>query len=108
LVTACDIRLATQNAIFCLKEISIAVILEHGALSRLPKITNHSAWLREIAFTGRRFDAAEALKHCRLLLTLDCRVAFILIDLRIHLSVAEKELREGAAEGGAEDGQKDR
>uniref|UniRef100_A0A1I7YRW1 Enoyl-CoA hydratase n=1 Tax=Steinernema glaseri TaxID=37863 RepID=A0A1I7YRW1_9BILA len=87
LVTACDIRLATQNAVFVLKEMNVAVILE---LSHLPKITKHSAWLRKIAFTGRRFDAAEALKHCRLFLILDCPVEVILIDLIIPLGVVSK------------------
>ncbi|TKR61576.1 hypothetical protein L596_028669 [Steinernema carpocapsae] len=63
LLGACDVRLASATAVFALKEIEIAAISYCGALSRLPKLCKHASFLRDVAFTGRRFDAMEALKH---------------------------------------------
>jgi enoyl-CoA hydratase len=61
LLTACDIRVATVDALFCVREARIGIIADLGALQRLPTIIGHG-WSRELALTGRDFTAAEALK----------------------------------------------
>ena len=38
LVTACDIRLATTDAFFCIQEINIGMAADVGTLQRLPRI----------------------------------------------------------------------
>ena len=59
LVTACDIRLASDDAFFCIQEINIGMAADVGTLQRLPKIIPDSK-MREMAYTGRRMYAEEA------------------------------------------------
>ena len=59
LVTACDIRLASKDAFFCIQEINIGMAADVGTLQRLPKIIPDSK-MREMAYTGRRMYAEEA------------------------------------------------
>ena len=59
LVTACDIRLASSDAFFCIQEINIGMAADVGTLQRLPKIIPDSK-MREMAYTGRRMYAEEA------------------------------------------------
>ena len=61
LLSACDIRMATTDAIFSIRETRIAIIADLGTLQRLPHIIGHG-WFRELALTGRDFTAEEALK----------------------------------------------
>mgnify|MGYP005727616253 FL=1 len=59
LVTACDIRMASDDAFFCIQEINIGMAADVGTLQRLPKIIPDSK-MREMAYTGRRMYAEEA------------------------------------------------
>jgi enoyl-CoA hydratase len=59
LITACDIRLASKEAFFCIQEINIGMAADVGTLQRLPKIIPDSK-MREMAYTGRKMFAAEA------------------------------------------------
>ena len=60
LLTACDIRMASKDAIFAVRETKMALIADLGTLQRLPHIIGQG-WFRELALTGRNFTAAEAL-----------------------------------------------
>ena len=64
LITACDIRLASKDAFFCIQEINIGMAADVGTLQRLPKIIPDSK-MREMAYTGRRMYSEEA-KECGL------------------------------------------
>lgn len=59
LITACDLRLASADASFSVEEIHIGMAADVGTLQRLPKLIA-PAVAAELAYTGRRFDAAEA------------------------------------------------
>ena len=59
LVTACDIRMASNDAFFCIQEINIGMAADVGTLQRLPKLIPDSK-MREMAYTGRRMYAEEA------------------------------------------------
>ena len=59
LITACDIRLSTKEAFFCIQEINIGMAADVGTLQRLPRIIPDSK-MRELAYTGRRMYADEA------------------------------------------------
>jgi enoyl-CoA hydratase len=59
LITACDIRLASEDAIFSVRETQIAMVADVGTMQRLPKIVN-PGYLAEIVYTGKDFDAAYA------------------------------------------------
>lgn len=59
LVAACDMRYASRQARFSLKEVDLAIVADIGSLQRLPYLIGEGQ-VRELAFTGREFDAAEA------------------------------------------------
>jgi enoyl-CoA hydratase len=61
LASACDIRVATRDAVFSIRETRIGIIADLGTLQRLPCIIGHG-WFRELALTGRDFTAEEALQ----------------------------------------------
>jgi enoyl-CoA hydratase/carnithine racemase len=60
-LSACDIRLATQDAVFSIRETRLGIVADGGTLQRLPHLIGHG-WTRELALTGRDFTAEEALK----------------------------------------------
>lgn len=60
LISACDIRLASADAFFCIQEINIGMTADLGTLQRLPKLIPEGV-VRELAYTGRRLPAARAL-----------------------------------------------
>ena len=59
LIAACDLRYAAADAAFSLKEADLAIVADVGSLHRLPYLIGEGR-LRELAFTARQFDAAEA------------------------------------------------
>ncbi len=61
LITACDIRLASSDATFSVRETKMGLVADVGTMQRLPKIVapGHVA---ELVFTGRDIDAAEAAR----------------------------------------------
>lgn len=59
LIAACDMRYAAADATFSLKEVDLAIVADVGSLQRLPYLIGEGR-LRELAFTARPFDAAEA------------------------------------------------
>ena len=61
LICACDMRLATADAIFSIRETRIGIVADLGTLQRLPHIIGQG-WSRELALTGRDFSAEEALQ----------------------------------------------
>lgn len=61
LICACDMRLCTQDAVFCLREPKIGLVADMGALQRLPLIVGQG-YAREIAFTVGDFTAQQADK----------------------------------------------
>ncbi len=58
-VTACDIRIVTADAFFTIQEVNIAIVADVGTLQRIPHLLPQGI-IRELAYTGRRFPAAEA------------------------------------------------
>ena len=58
-VCAADIRLATRDARFSVKEVDMAVIADLGTLQRLPLIVGQGL-ARELVYTARSFDGLEA------------------------------------------------
>jgi enoyl-CoA hydratase len=57
----CDMRLAADTSIFGLPEIQFGVIPDLGSAQRLPRIVP-PGYAKELILTGRRIDAAEALR----------------------------------------------
>jgi len=61
LVLCCDMRFACDTAMFSLPEIQFGVIPDLGSTQRLPRIVSPGI-AKELILTGRRIDAAEALR----------------------------------------------
>lgn len=61
LVTCCDMRYATPDAVFAIREIDLAMVADVGTLQRLPRLIGQGI-ARELAYTGRNVEAAEAEK----------------------------------------------
>eukprot|EP00300_Choanocystis_sp_HF-7_P008246 c15803_g1_i1.p1 GENE.c15803_g1_i1~~c15803_g1_i1.p1 ORF type:complete len:282 (+),score=59.58 c15803_g1_i1:33-878(+) len=62
LASACDIRICSADAKFTIREIDIGMAADIGTLQRFPKIVANQSLVRELAYTGRWFDASEALQ----------------------------------------------
>lgn len=60
LALACDIRIAAQDAVFGLTEVQVGIFPGAGGPVRLPRLVGPGK-ARELIFSGRRIDAAEAL-----------------------------------------------
>ena len=60
LATACDIRLCSDDAFFCVQEIQIGMMADLGVLQRLSKIVPQGV-AREMAYTGTRLGAQRAV-----------------------------------------------
>lgn len=60
LVSCCDMRYCSEDAYFSIKEIDLAMTADVGTLQRLPHLISQGM-VRELAYTGRRLEAAEAL-----------------------------------------------
>ena len=58
---ACDIRVASQDAVFSIRETKLAMVADLGTLQRIAAIIGQG-WTRELALTGRDFNAAQALE----------------------------------------------
>ncbi len=61
LVTACDIRIGTADCFFTIQEINVGIVADVGTLQRIPYLLPQGL-VRELAYTGRRFAAEEALR----------------------------------------------
>jgi enoyl-CoA hydratase len=59
LVTAADLRYASEDAFFCVQEINIGMTADVGTLQRLPKLVPDGI-AREMAYLGRRVPARRA------------------------------------------------
>lgn len=59
LITACDIRLASSDAVFSVRETRMAMVADMGTLERLPKVVS-AGHVAELVYTGKDIDAARA------------------------------------------------
>jgi enoyl-CoA hydratase len=60
LITACDMRFASADAVFSVRETRIAMVADVGTLQRLPRVIGDGV-AREWIFTGADYDAQQAL-----------------------------------------------
>jgi len=59
LIAACDIRLASADAIFSVREAKVAIVADLGSLQRLPSIIG-AGHVAELAYTGKDISAQRA------------------------------------------------
>jgi len=62
LASACDLRVASEDAFFQVAEVDVAITADLGTLQRLGHLIPQGV-LRELAYTGRRMGADEAARY---------------------------------------------
>ncbi|XP_058806117.1 delta(3,5)-Delta(2,4)-dienoyl-CoA isomerase, mitochondrial isoform X1 [Phymastichus coffea] len=62
MICSTDIRYCTSDAWFQIKEVDLGMAADVGTLQRLPKIIGSDSLIKELAFTGRKMLAPEALQ----------------------------------------------
>ncbi|XP_051900131.1 delta(3,5)-Delta(2,4)-dienoyl-CoA isomerase, mitochondrial [Pristis pectinata] len=62
LITACDVRLCSQDAWFQVKEVDIGMAADVGTLQRLPKVMGNASLVSELVYTARKMMADEAMR----------------------------------------------
>jgi methylglutaconyl-CoA hydratase len=96
---ACDIRIAADTAVFALPEISVGLIPGAGGITRLPKLVG-AGRARELMFSGRRVDAAEAeriglVERVVPLAELDGAVQALAETIASHAPLAVRAVKKG-------------
>lgn len=61
IISSADMRFCTKDAYFTIKEVDMGLVADIGTLQRLPKLISQGL-VSELAYTGRKFFADEALK----------------------------------------------
>ena len=61
IATACDVRLASKDATFSVRETRSGIVADVGTLQRLPRVVS-AGHVAELAYTGKDIDAARAEK----------------------------------------------
>jgi len=89
ITSACDMRYASADATFAVKEIDVAIVADLGTLQRLPRLIGEGP-ARELAMTGRQFNAAEAEKLRFINATLPDRDAVLAHTFEVARSLAAK------------------
>jgi Delta3,5-Delta2,4-dienoyl-CoA isomerase len=59
LITACDVRLASSDSVFSVRETKMAIVADLGSLQRLPRIVG-AGHVAELAYTGKDISADRA------------------------------------------------
>jgi enoyl-CoA hydratase len=62
LITACDMRYATQDAFVVIQEINLGLTADVGTFPRISRLMPEGV-VRELAYTGRRMPASEAREY---------------------------------------------
>lgn len=89
LIAACDVRLCSSDASFCVKEVDVGIVADLGTLQRLPPIVGYGR-AAELALTARKFSANEALSMGLVSEVLDSHEALHQRALELAKSLAAK------------------
>jgi enoyl-CoA hydratase len=89
LASACDIRLAAEGAFLQVAEVDVAITADLGTLQRLTRLIPEGI-VRELAYTGRRIEADEALRLGLVNRLLPDRDALIAAGLELAGAIAAK------------------
>jgi delta(3,5)-delta(2,4)-dienoyl-CoA isomerase len=90
IMSACDIRYASEDSKLSIREIEIGMAADIGTLQRLPKIVNNIGWLKEISFTGRVFGPREAEQQGLVNQVFATKDATVEAAIKLAANIAEK------------------
>ncbi len=89
LIAGCDMRICSQDAKFCIKEVDLAVVPDVGTLQRLRHVIGYSA-MTELTYTAETFDSERALKLGLVSRVCESREALMAAALELAKTVAAK------------------
>lgn len=89
LICCADMRYASADAQFCIKEIDIGMTADVGTLQRMPRLVGEGM-VRELAYTGRSFGAAQAREMHLINQVFDTREALYAGVQEIATTIAAK------------------
>jgi enoyl-CoA hydratase len=89
MITACDIRVCTQTAKFCVKEVDLGIAADMGTLSRLPGIVGDGI-ARHLCLLASTFDGTRAKEIHLVSAVEDGEDAMLKRALNIAESIASK------------------
>lgn len=89
LVTACDMRYATRDAFFTIFETNLAMTADVGTFPRICKLMPDGI-VRELAYTGRKLSAAEALQYALVNQVFDSQQEMLEEVMKIARDIASK------------------
>jgi enoyl-CoA hydratase len=89
MISCCDMRYASADATFSIKEIDLGMVADVGTLQRLPHLIGQGM-TRELAFTGRQVNAAEAEKIGLVNQTFESDSALTVSVRQLAQTIAEK------------------
>ncbi len=89
LITACDIRLCTTSASFCVKEVDLGIVADMGTLSRLPGIVGDGI-ARQLSLTAETIDGARAKEICLVTEALPTIDALRSAAMKMAMNIAAK------------------
>ena len=89
LASACDIRIAAEGAFFQVAEVDVAITADLGTLQRLTHLIPEGV-VRELAYTGRRMEADEALRLGLVNRIVPDREAAVAAGLELARTIAAK------------------
>ena len=88
-ITACDLRYCTRNAFFTLFETNLAMTADVGTFPRLVKLIPEG-FVKEMAYSGRRFSAADAHRFGLVNMLFDTQEEMITEVMKIACNIASK------------------
>jgi len=89
MISACDIRLATKDAYFCIAEINIGMTADVGTYPRLCRLMPEG-WVRQISYSGERLPAPKALSLGLVNETFDTQEAMLEHAMALAKEIASK------------------
>lgn len=90
LISACDVRYATKDAFFQIKEVDVGLAADVGTLQRLPRIVGGDSLVRELCYTARKLGADEALRCGLVSRLLEDKDAVVAAAVQTAELIAEK------------------
>jgi len=90
MASCCDIRYATADSIFNIKEVDVGIAADVGILQRINRIIGNDSLARELAFTARDFSASEGFRFGFVSRIFDTKEECLEASLELASQIASK------------------
>uniref|UniRef100_A0A1I7ZUK5 Delta(3,5)-Delta(2,4)-dienoyl-CoA isomerase, mitochondrial n=1 Tax=Steinernema glaseri TaxID=37863 RepID=A0A1I7ZUK5_9BILA len=90
LVASCDIRYASSDSIFSIREVDIGLAADVGILNRINKLVGNDSLTRELAYTARDINASQALQYGLVSRVFDTKESCFDASLELAKEIASK------------------